>query len=286
MKQNIKKGRAAPRKEKTEQVLKLAHEMDKSTVIAILNLHKMPASALQKIKGTLTGQAHIRVVKKCVLRLALEKAGRADLVKLLGSQPAVMLSSGNPFKLYRTVSMNKSPASAKAGDIAPEDITVPAGPTDIPPGPAISTLTKVKIAAKVEGGKIAVSKDSRVAKAGDVITADLAGALSMLKIRPMSIGLDIVSMWEAGTLYDKNVLAIDDVKTMANLMKAITGAFNLSVNAGWPTKLTMGTMLAKGFREAKTLGMEAEILDKGIIEELMARAKAQAEALTAASGGA
>lgn len=281
MKQNTKKGRTAPRKERIQQVHKLAGEMEKANVIGILNLHKMPAAALQKIKSTLSEQAHIKVVRKSVLKLALEKAGRADLVGLLGSQPAVMLSSGNPFKLYRTISMSKSPASAKVGDISPADIVVPAGPTDIPPGPAISALTKVKIAAKVEGGKIAVAKDSPIIKKGDVINPDIAAALSMLKIRPMSIGLDVVSMWEAGTLYNKDVLAIDDVKVIADLMRAITGAFNLSINSGWPTSQTVGIMLTKAFNEAKTLGLEAKVLDQGIIEQLMARAKLQAEALSA-----
>ncbi len=275
----MNRGRAEPRREKVELVARLSKEIAHSPVIGILNLHKIPAAAFQKIKGTLAEQAAIRVVRKNLLRLSLEKAGKAELVGLLGSQPAILLSSVNPFKLYRTISTNKSQAAAKAGDRAPADITVPAGPTDIPPGPAISALTKVKIAARVEGGKIAVSKDSHVAKAGDVISADLASALSMLKIRPMSIGLDVVSMWEGGTLYNKDVLAIDEARVQSDLARAINSAFNLSVNSGWPTRPTVGIMLAKGFREAKALGMEAGILDKGIIEELMARAMAQAEAL-------
>jgi len=279
IKHNTRKGRTAPRKERVQQVHKLAGEMEKANVIGILNLHKMPAAALQKIKSTLSEQANIRVVRKSVLKLALEKAGRVDLVGLLGSQPAVMLSSGNPFKLYRTIGMNKSPASAKAGDIAPADIIVPAGPTDIPPGPAISTLTKVKIAAKVEGGKIAVAKDSPLIKKGETINPDIAAALSMLKIKPMSIGLDVVTMWENGTLYSKDVLAIDDIKVMTDLMKAINGAFNLSISSGWPTSQTMGIMITKAFNEAKTLGLDAKILDQGIIEHLMAKAKLQAEAL-------
>jgi len=275
----MSKGRAEPRKEKVELVARLSKEIASSPVIGILSLHKMPAAALQRIKGTLAGQAGIRVVKKNLLRLSLEKAGKAELVELLGSQPAIMLSTMNPFKLYRTIDRNKSPAAAKPGDIAPADIVVPAGPTDIPPGPAISTLTKIKIAAKVEGGKIAIIKDSRVAKAGEKISADVAAALSMVKLQPMSVGLDVVSIWEGGTLYRKSVLAIDEVKFNTDLMRAISGAINLSVHAGWPTRQTIGIMLTKGFAEAKTLGLEAGILDKGIIEALLARAKAQAEAL-------
>lgn len=276
----MKKGRTEPRKEKVELVSKLSKEIASSPVIGILNLHKMPAAALQRIKGTLSDQAGIRVVKKNLLKLALEKGGKTELTELLGSQPAILLSTMNPFKLYRTIDRNKSPAAAKAGDIAPADIVVPAGPTDIPPGPAIGTLTKVKIAAKVEGGKIAIMKESRVAKAGEIISPEVAAALSMVKLQPMSVGLDVVSIWENGMLYRKSVLAIDEVKFNADIMKAIGNAINLSVSAGWPTRQTIGIMLTKGFAEAKTLGLEAAILDKGIVEQLLAKAKAQAEALT------
>jgi large subunit ribosomal protein L10 len=278
------KGRAEPRKEKVGEVEALAGKLKHAKVVGVLSLHKMPAAALQKIRNELAGTASIKVVRKNLIKLALESAGRSELAGLLGSQPAIMVSDTNPFKLYRTIKRSKSPAAAKPGDLAPDDIIVPAGPTDIPPGPAISALTKVKIAARVEGGKIAVAKDSPVAKMGEVISSDLASALSMLKMQPMSVGLDVVGIWEDGTLYKKDVLDVDEDKVRADFAKAIANAFNLSVNAGWPTRQTISIMLGKGFREAKALGLEAGILDKGVIEDLLAKAQLQAKALAQKTG--
>jgi large subunit ribosomal protein L10 len=276
----MKKGRAEPRKDKIEAVDALATKISQYPVVGVMSLHKVPADALQKIRGELT-EAVIKVERKSVLAKALEKSGKKELAKLLESQPAVVLSKMNPFKLYKFVQKKKTKAAAKPGDLAPENIVVPAGPTEIPPGPAISALTKVKIAAKVEGGKIAVAKDSPVAKKGDVISAELASALSMLKMQPMEIGLEISALMEDGMLYGKDVLAVDETKIISDIGLAASQAFNLSINSGWPTKQTIGPMITKAFLNAKSLGLEAGILDTGVIEDLLAKAKRQADALAA-----
>jgi len=275
---HAKKGRLEPRKDKIDAVDALAAKISKYPVVGVMSLHKVPADALQKIRGELS-EAVIKVERKSILQKALEKNGKADLASLLESQPAVVLSSMNPFKLYKFILKKKSKAAAKPGDIAPDDITVSAGPTDIPPGPAISALAKVKIAAKVEGGKIAVAKDSVVAKKGDVISAELASALAMLKIQPMEVGLDITALTEGGVLYGKDALNVDEAKIMAEIGLAAVQAFNLSLNSGYPTKQTISPMITKAFLNAKSLGLEAGILDSGIIEDLLVKAKRQADAL-------
>jgi len=274
-----RKGREKPSEEKMRKVKRLAEEIKKHRVVGVLSLHKIPASALQKIRGELAGKAKIKVERKNIIKFALENSGMSDLVSFLGSQAAVIMTDMNPFKLYAFIRKKKTKAAAKPGDIAPSDIIVPAGPTDLPPGPAISALQKVKIAARVEGGKISVARDCLVAKAGDKISTDLASALSMLKIKPMEIGLDIEALMEDGMVYKKDVLAVDEEKVLSDIKFASSQAFNLSINIAWVTKETIEPLLIKAFTEAKTLGLEAAIIDKDIIESLLAKASCQAEAL-------
>ena len=278
--QHRHRGRAAPRQEKIDAVQKLVSEIKKYPVIGILSLHKMPAAALQKIRNELSETAKIKVERKAVLQKALEESGKTELLALLSSQPAVVMTEMNPFKLYKFAQSKKSKVSAKPGDIAPEDIIVPAGPTDIAPGPAISALSKVKIIAKVEGGKLAVARDCLVAKAGDVISSELASALGMVKMTPMEVGLDIVGLSELGTLYKKDVLAVDEAKILADIQLAALQAFNLSLNTGFPTKQTIVPMITKAFLNAKSLALEAGIIDKGTIEDLLVKAKRQADSLS------
>jgi large subunit ribosomal protein L10 len=170
-----------------------------------------------------------------------------------------MLANENPFKLYMFLQKKKTPAAAKPGDIAPNDIEVKAGPTDIMPGPAISTLSKIGLAARVEGGKIAVAKDKVVLKAGEKVSLELASALQLLKLQPMEIGLNVAVIDEKGTVYNREQLFVDDQKLIADIQRAVHSAFNLSINAEIPMKETIGFMLAKGSLEAKALASEAKI---------------------------
>ncbi|MEM5804349.1 MAG: 50S ribosomal protein L10 [Candidatus Aenigmatarchaeota archaeon] len=275
-----KKGRKEPRKDKLEKVEELSRLIAESPVVGIINIHKMPAAPLQSMRYSLKEGAKIVVTKKELIMRALEKAGEKSALKgHMVTQPGLIFSNMNPFKLYKTIQKSKSKVAAKAGDVAMDDIVAPAGPTDLPPGPAITTLSKVKIQAKVEGGKIAVIKDTVVAKKGDVISPDLAAVLSMLKIQPMEVGLDVTALWENGTIFTKDVLAVDEGKMLGDISLAAAQALNLAVNAGWATKQTIGPMIIKAFINAKTLGLEAGILEKGVIEDLLAKGKRQADAL-------
>lgn len=247
------------RKEKIEAVEKLAELIKSYSVTGILNLYKTPASALQKIKRELKDKAIIKVTKKSTLLFALDKVGKSKLKEFVKDYPAIMLSNTDPFRLYLFLQKKKTPAFAKPGDIATKDIEVKAGPTDLPPGPAISSLTKVGIPAKVEAGKIAVAKDKVVCKAGEKISLELASALQLLKIQPMEIGLNVIAFEENGIIYTKEQLFIDEEKVLNDIQLAIQNAFNLSINSGYPTKETIAFMLAKAHMQAKALANEVKI---------------------------
>jgi len=270
---------------KIKQAEELAELIKGYPIVGILNLYKMPSRALQAIRKELGDDALIRVSKKSVLINALEKLeDKKELIGKLEGQPGLLLTKMNPFKLYMFLQKKKSPGPAKPGDIAPKDIEVKAGPTDLMPGPAISTLSGAGIPAKVEGGKIAIIRDKIVVKAGEEVSQQISGIFQMLKIMPMEIGLDLPYVWEGGLIYSKDVLAIDEEEMFSRFTQAVHNAYNLSINSGYPTKETVSMMISKAFMEAKSLALDAAILDKGIIEDLLAKAKIQGEALKAKTG--
>jgi large subunit ribosomal protein L10 len=269
-----------PKPAKLRAVDETAALLERYPVIGILNMYKMPAAALQRIKRELGERALIKIIRKNTVARALERlAAKKALAKHLGEQPGLLLSKIDPFRLYLLISKSRSPAAAKPGDIAPTDIEVKAGPTGLMPGPAITTLTKVGIPARVEAGKIAIAKDKIVLKAGEKVSADLAAALQLLKLEPLEIGLDVIAMWEAGKIYTKEQLAIDEERIAADLAIAASQAINLAVAAAWPTKQSVALMLVAASANARALGLSAEILDLGIIEQLLAIASAGAGAL-------
>jgi len=280
----MKKGREEVNPEKIKAVEDLANLINSYNVVGILNLYKTPASVLQKTKTIIREKALIRVTKKSIMLRALEKAGKEKLKEFVKGYPALILTNQDPFKIYNFLQKKKIPAFAKPGDISEKDIEIKAGPTDLMPGPAISTLSKVKIPAKVQGGKIAVIRDKLVCKAGEKISLDLASALQLLKLKPMEIRLNIVVLEEKDVVYKGEQLFIDEEKMFNDFQIAIQSAFNFSINSGYPTKVTISLIINKAFLNAKQLGLEAGIIELGVIEDLLAKAKAQAEALKAKVG--
>ncbi|MEE9525647.1 MAG: 50S ribosomal protein L10 [Candidatus Woesearchaeota archaeon] len=271
------------KKKVVKEIVKLMKEYP---IVGAINMENMPAGSLARMRQQLREQCVIRMAKRRVMKYAFdeikaEKKGINELVPHLKGMPALLFTKENPFSLFKFIKQKKSSAPAKAGQEAPRDIVVKAGPTPFVPGPVISELSGVGIKTEVKDGKIHIKEDAVVAKEGDVINAALAGLLQRLGIEPMEIGLDLVAVYEDGVIYDKKVLDIDEDKFMEDMQNAARWAFNLAVEVGHYTKETVGVLVPKAFREAKSVALEAGVMNDVTKEEILAKAEAQAQSLKA-----
>lgn len=244
------------KEQKIAEVEKLRKMIEEYPVVGIIDMFKLPSRPLQNVKKKIKDDGVIKITKKTILVRALQNAkkeGMQKLVEIVPKQPAIFLTKIDSFKSYALVDKVKTPAPAKEGDVAPDDIKVSAGPTNLLPGPAISELTKVGIPAGVEEGKIAIKKDVVVAKKGVIISKSLASALRKLNIEPMLIGVNIVALFENGMIYGKEALSLVGEGYVNKLKEAFNHALNLSVSISYPTKENIGTLLAKAQREANAI---------------------------------
>ncbi len=270
------------KKAKFDKVDALAAELEARKIVAILDMKGMPGKNLCQIRNTLRGKAVIKMDKRSVMKFALEKTSKRELVGMLGEQPALLLADGgDPFKLYRTIAKNRSPAPARAGKVTSKEIVVPKGDTGLPPGPVVGDLQKAGLPAKIQGGKIVIDKDVTVAKAGDVVKKDIAEALIKLGIEPFEIQLNVVSAWENGLVIGKDMLelAADDVRIRGELGCASSEAFALALECAWPSRETIKALLGTAGRGARAVSMAAGIVTKDNVGEMLALAQAQASAI-------
>ncbi len=267
---------------KKDKVKEIGKMIEDYKVIGILDMCNLPAAQLQNIKKDLRGKALVKMTKKRIIKLAMDKTSKKEvnmLIKMDVKIPALIFSEEDPFKLARILGKSKSPTYAKAGDISPRDIVIPAGPTNLPPGPAISDLQKAGVKAIISGNNISVKEDSLIAKEGDEISDVVANVLMKLDVKPMEIGLNLLAVYEEGTIYNKDVLFVDEKEYLDNIKKAYTSAFNLAYNAGYPTKETVELLVQKVSREVFNLALEAEIITKDNIDVFLQKAQSQALAL-------
>ena len=271
-----------PKKEATvERVAALAK---KYPVLAVTSHTKVRGTQLMAVRKALRGKADVFVVKNKLAERGLKKAGikNADqlLAKLTG-QNALIFSTYDPFKLFLTLDKSKVFLPARAGDVAPEDIMVPAGNTNLPAGPVLSEFREAGIPTKIESGSIWVNKDSVAAKKGSVISPKLASLLSKLNIKPIKAGVTIALAYENGLIYAGDLVAIDLEKYRQSLVEGYTSSKGLAVVIGYVTKETAPEIVARAYREAMSLAVEAGFMTPETTPRILAKAEAEASALAA-----
>jgi large subunit ribosomal protein L10 len=221
--------------------------------------------------------------KKGLISLALKDVKNKKNIEKLNeikiNEPGLILTQMEPFKLFRILKSNKSLTYAKENDIAPDDLMIRAGATNLLAGPAIGELQRLKIPSMIKEGKIHVREDTTVVKKGELISSQLAGLLKKLDIQPILIGINLLAVWEDEVIYGKEVLDVDEKLYAKKISDAYISALNLAVNVGYLTKDSIKILIQKAFLEAKNLGVNAGIFDKDIINDLVMKANIKAHAL-------
>jgi large subunit ribosomal protein L10 len=262
--------------EKAKEVEEIKSFLEQYKVLGIANLQKVRAAQLQELKKKLKEIAYLRVVKNTLMERAISqcknKPGLEKLQEYLTGPNVFLLTNVNPFKLALLLDKNKVKTTAKAGDIAAEDIIIPAGNTGLPPGPVISQLNAVGLPTRIESGSVYISRETLVAKKGDVISERLASVLSKLGIKPVEVGLSLRVAYDDGIVIDEQQLHIDLVKFRQELETAHNQAFNLSINAAYPLSENIAFLLQKAHQEAYNLSISANIPTPETIKELIRKA--------------
>jgi len=210
---------------KKKEVEELASAIDKHNTICIVNMEGLPARQLQVIRNKIRSEATVRMSKKAIIQRALKeckKQGAQALLEHLKGMPAFLFSKADAFELYQLLKKNQSPAAAKVGQISPEDIEVKAGMTSLTPGPAISTLSAVGLAAGVDAGKITIKKGKVIVKEGEEFTQPVVDVLNLLKIEPMKIGINLIVALQEGEIFTGKILDIDTDKFAEDIASALS----------------------------------------------------------------
>jgi len=269
---------------KISTVERIAQLSNKYPVIVITQLSKVRSAQLMAVRKVLRGNAEIVVVKNKLAKLALKRAGikNADeLLNRLTGQNALLFSNLDPFKLYLLLERNRVSLAARAGDIAPIDIVVPAGNTGQPAGPVLSEFREAGIPTKIESGSIWIVKDSVAAKAGSPISPKLASLLSKLGIKPIRAGLSIALAYDNGLIYAADSVTIDLEKYRESLVTGFVSSKALAVEIGYLTTDTAPEIIAKAYREAFALAVEVGELTPETTAMIFGKAEAEANAILA-----
>jgi large subunit ribosomal protein L10 len=271
--------------EKSEKVKEIRKIVQRYKCLGIANLTKVRASQLQETRKKLEGTAYLSVIKNSLMRKAIEgieeKPHIDELEKYVKGQTLFIFTNVNPFRLVSTLQKSKMKDFAKAGDIATEDVVVPAGNTALQPGPIISQLGSVGIPTRIESGSVWVNRDTVVAKKGDTISESLAPVLSKLNIKPIEMGLSFKVVYDEGSIIPEEKLSLRLEEYEDDIGAAYAEALNLSLNAAYPMAETISILIQIASTQAHSLALNASIPSAETIGDLIRKAYSEAAALEA-----
>jgi large subunit ribosomal protein L10 len=269
------------KREEVDDIVEMIESYDSIGVVAITGI---PSRQLQDMRRDLYGTAQLRVSRNTLLERALEEVdeGLEDLSEYVSGQVGIIGTNDNPFGLYKELEASKTPAPINAGEVAPNDIVIPEGDTGVDPGPFVGELQSVGANARIDGGSIKVVEDSTVLETGEEVSADLANVLNELGIEPKEVGLDLRAVFADGVLFEPEELELDVEAYEQDIEAAASSAWNLSVNAEYPTTQNASTLLQTARGEAKSLALFAAIEDPDVVPDLVSKADAQVRSIAAA----
>jgi len=266
---------------KREEVDDVVEFIGRYDSVGVVDVTGIPSRQLQDMRRGLYGTAALRISRNTLIERALEEAGgeRSSLAEHVSGQVGLIGTDDNPFGLYQQLEASKTPAPINAGEVAPNDIVIPEGDTGMDPGQFVGELQSVGADARIQDGSIHVLSDSQVLDAGEVVDEQLANVLSELGIEPKEVGLDLQAVHSEGVLFEPEELELDVEEYQADIEAGAARARTLSINAEYPTSRTVGSMLAKGAGEAKSMAIQAAIEDESVMPDLLSKADAQVRAL-------
>lgn len=261
---------------KADKVKEIKSFLSQYSAVGIASLEKVRSAQLQLLRKKLSKDACLRVVKNSLIERAVsensDKSGIEKLEEHLSGPNLYLFTNLNPFKLVILLEKSRVNATARGGDVAAFDVTVPAGNTGLPPGPIISQFTAVGLRTRIEAGSVYVSKATMVVKKGETISVQLASLLSKLGIKPVEVGLSLKVVYDDGVILTEKDLTIDIDAFRQNLSNAHQFAFNLSLEAAIPLPDNIKVLVNLAHQKASNLALEASIANKDTIDDLIRKA--------------
>merc|ERR1712227_804935 len=251
---------------KANYFTRLAQLLEDYPKCFIVGADNVGSKQMQEIRIALRGKAVVLMGKNTMMRKVIR--GQVDknpeLEKLL---PHIKMNVGFVFTKEELTTIrdlllaNKKEAPAKAGAIAPVDVTIPAQNTGMGPEKT-SFFQALSIPTKITKGTIEIIQDVHIIKKEDKVGASEATLLNMLKISPFTYGLIIQKVYDSGSVFSPEILDItdDDIKDM--FMSGVRNVAAVCLQVGYPTMASAPHSIANGMKNLLAVAAVTEITFK------------------------
>lgn len=224
----------------------------------LLSIKRVKSTQLKDVKTEIGSKVKFLVAKNKIMKKALEDLDAEKYARLInmlhGNVIVAFFDDTDPRHVLEASKNNMRKALAVPGDIAPNDVVLPAGPTGLGPE-KINVFQAAKIVTKINKGKIDLANDHKLLSGGDVVSISNARLLTMLNILPFEFGLDIVKIFECGEVYDKKLLQITEEDVSGSLQAAVSLVAAVSLGSNTSTEASVPFEVRNAFADIAKISL-------------------------------
>ncbi|XP_067861673.1 large ribosomal subunit protein uL10 [Heptranchias perlo] len=247
---------------KSNYFIKIIQLLDDYPKCFIVGADNVGSKQMQQIRISLRGKAVVLMGKNTMMRKAIRGhlENNPALEKLL---PHIRGNVGFVFtkedlcEIRDMLLSNKVPAAARAGAIAPCEVTVPGQNTGLGPEKT-SFFQALGITTKISRGTIEILSDVQLIKIGDKVGASEATLLNMLNISPFSYGLVIRQVYDNGSVYNPEVLDITEETLQRCFLEGVRNVASVCLQIGYPTIASIPHSVINGYKRVLAVAVETD----------------------------
>jgi large subunit ribosomal protein LP0 len=259
----------------------------------IVGADNVGSKQMSDIRAALRPESVILMGKNTMMkrsiRLYCEETGNdqwAPILDMLVGNVGIVFTKADLSQIKDEISKYKVGAPARVGLLAPNDVFIPAGGTGMDPSQT-SFFQALAIATKINKGTIEIVSEVHLIKAGDKVGASEAALLGKLGVKPFKYGLEVLKVYDNGSLFDTAVLDITDADLEASVGAGLANIAALSLAANYPTLASIPHSLINGYKNVLAIAVETDysfpLADK--VKAYLADPSAFASAAPAAAAG-
>jgi len=227
--------------------------------IFIVNADNVGSSQMAKIRHALRGKGIILMGKNTMIRKAIRghienNKDLENILPLIRGNIGLVFCKDDMSFVAKKITELKVAAPAKAGIIAPCDVTVPAGPTGMEPTQT-SFLQALNIPSKITRGQVEIISDVALIKKGTKVGASESNLLAKLDIKPFAYGLVIKNVYENGTIFDASILEITDEYLLQKFNQGLRNVASISLALHYPTVASVPHSIVNGYKRVLAIGL-------------------------------
>ena len=222
--------------------------------VFIVQVDNVGSNQMNKTRLQMRGKAMILMGKNTLMRKVLAdflvaNPGHqfAELDSRMRGNVGFVFTNDDLGSIRELILANRVPAPARVGAIAPDDVSIPAGPTGCDPGQT-SFFQVLQMPTKIVKGQIEITNVVNLIKAGDKVGSSEATILSKLNIRPFSYGIRILEVGDNGSFFSPNVLDITAEVLAAQFAEVVRKVAALSFATNTPTQASIVHSVANAFK--------------------------------------